>query len=327
MKPLWSIIKIVLLAALLIGAFFGYRFFKVWQENERPTVTSTEWENAETTLGGSATLLVTLDVPWHREFSTANPTSHPDGFLPVRHETALQKGQLNLNGTREWKLRIPLVATAAALPEGQTLSIPLKSTERLSPGSVNIPLPALSITALAEIPRDPLNPKDFLQPDTPVISSGQKSAFEEKEPFPWWIIILAVILIIAVTIFAMKKAAHISATPPWERAMGKLDNLDISQNPTSVVASLTDILKDYTSERYNLSANTKTSSEFLAIVKTIPDLTKEEITELPWLARVADAAKFAGRTPTEDAPPRALSVVREFVENTTPQETDSETDA
>ena len=132
MKPLWSIIKIVLLAALLIGAFFGYRFFKVWQENERPTVTFTEWENAETTLGSSATLLVTLDVPWHREFSTATPTSHPDGFLPVRHETALQKGQLNLNGTREWKLRIPLVATAAALPEGQTLSIPLKSTERLS---------------------------------------------------------------------------------------------------------------------------------------------------------------------------------------------------
>lgn len=322
MKLFWNITKIILLSALMIGAFFGYRFFKVWQENERPTVESTQWENAETSLGGSATLLVTLEVPWHREVSTANPTSHPDAFLPVRHKAALKKGPLTLSGTREWKLRIPLVATAAGLPEGQTVSIPLKKTERISPASVNIPLPALTVLTPADIPREPTNPKDFLQPEAlPPAESAMDHIDDFQSPWKWIVIIAAtVILIIAVTFFAFKKASQIDAIPPWERALGKLDKLDISKNPTSVVASLTDILKDYTSERYQLAANTKTSSEYLAIVKTIPDLSDDKINELPWLARVADAAKFAGRTPTEDAPPRALSVVREFVENTTPQE-------
>lgn len=263
---------------------------------------------------------MTLNVPWHRELSSANPTNHPDAFLPVTHETALQKGKINLNGIREWKLRIPLVATAATLPEGQTVSVPLKSTERISPASVNIPLPALTVLTLEDIPRDPANPKDFLQPNALVEISGEKTAFQEEDSSPWWIVALAILLIIAVTLFAFKKATQVSSIPPWERALGKLDQLDISKNPTSVVASLTDILKDYTSERYQLAANTKTSSEYLAIVKTIPGLDAGEIKELPWLAHIADAAKFAGRAPNEDAPPRALSVVREFVENTTPQE-------
>lgn len=319
MKAFWNITKFILLAALLIGAFFGYRFFNIWRENDRPVVRSVAWEKSETSLGGSATLLVTLQVPWHRELLTATPSSHPDTLLPVSRNAIFKKGKLTLSGAREWKLRIPFVATDTELLEGQAISIRLKQQKRVSPGSVNVPLPNLAVTTPKEVPRDPINPKNFLQPEEPPLPQTKNTAFTEENSFPWWMIALALLLIIVVTIFALKKATQTEATPPWERALGKLDRLDITQNPTSVVASLTDILKDYTSERYNIAANTKTTSEYLAVVKTIPDLTADEITELPWLARLADAAKFAGRAPGEETPPRALNIVREFVENTTPK--------
>lgn len=319
MKTAWTILKVILLIALVIGAFFGYRFFKIWQDNNRPEVIEAAWKNNETTLGGSATLLVTLKAPWHREITTASPTTHPDSFLPVRQQAAFQKGNLEPSGFREWKISVPLVATEKTLPEGQTVSFPIKQLERISPSSVNVPLPALTILLPEEIPTDPENPTAFLQPEPPAKIDTTPS-FEEEKSYLGWIITLAVVLIVIVTFFSLRKAAQVAAIPPWERAMGKLDKIDISANSTVVVASLTDILKDYTSERFGLAANTKTSSEFLKIVKTIPELSSPENEELPWLASVADAAKFAGRKPTEETPPRALSVVREFVENTTPQE-------
>lgn len=319
MKTTWSIIKVILLAVLLIGTFFGYRFFKIWQDNDRPKVIEAAWEKSETTIGGSATLLVTLKAPWHREITTASPTSHPDGFLPVRQQAAFQKGNVKLNGFREWKISVPLVATEKALPEGQTVSFPIKQLERISPSSVNVPLPSLTVLLPEEIQRDPENPTAFLQPEPPAKVDATPSFKEEKSYLSWYIA-LTIILIAIVAFFSLRKAAQVASIPPWERAMGKLDKIDISANSTTVVASLTDILKDYISERFGLAANTKTSSEFLKIVETISELSDAEKEELPWLASVADAAKFAGRKPTEEAPPRALSVVREFVENTTPEE-------
>lgn len=319
MNTAWTIIKVILLAALLIGAFFGYRFFEIWQNNKRPEVIAAAWQKDETTLGGSATLLVTLKAPWHREITTASPTSHPDGFLPVRQQAAFLKGNLKLDGTRDWKISVPLVATEKALPEGQTVSFPIKQIERISPSSVNVPLPPLTVLLPEEVPVDPENPTTFLQPEPPAKADTTPS-FKEEKSYLLWFIALAIILIAIVAFFSLRKAAQVTAIPPWERAMGKLGKIDISANSTIVVASLTDILKDYTSERFGLSANTKTSSEFLKIVETISELTHDEKEELPWLASVADAAKFAGRKPTKEAPSRALSVVREFVENTTPKE-------
>ena len=319
MKLAWTILKVLLLTALVIGAFFGYRFFNIWQDNKRPEVLEAKWENPETTLGGTATLLVTLKAPWHRDITSAQPVTHPDDFPPIGGKSAFQKNDFTLNGTRVWKLRVPFVATSTTLSEGQSVSFPIKKTERISPMTVNVPLPELTIISPAEVPREIANPITFLQPEAPAPLNTVVTIAKDKSHLVW-LVALAVFLIILILFLTLKKAAQIAAIPPWELAMGKLDAIDVSQNSTTVVASLTDILKDYTSERFGLAANTKTSSEFLKIVGTIPDLSEAETEPLPWLANVADAAKFAGRSPADDAPARALTVVRGFVQTTTPQE-------
>ncbi|MGJ8697961.1 MAG: hypothetical protein ACSHYF_16705 [Verrucomicrobiaceae bacterium] len=319
MKHAVTILQIILLAALLVGLFFGYVFFRTWQKNERPEITTAQWQSAETQLGNTATLDITLKAPWHRELKTAVPTTHPDDLLPVAKDATLTKGQLDPNGYRTWSLTIPLVATKAAINEGLSLTIPLVRTSRISPNSVNVPLPALAISTPGEIPRDPQNPGDFLVPDPPAPEPVAEPAVTEA-PFPWLLVIAASLLVLIAAFFLIRRAAQIAARPPWERALEKLDALDHREQPTIILGKLTDILKQYTAERFSLPASAKTSSEFLALVKTVDDIPPADRDELPWLARVADAAKFAGIAPPSDAGSRGLTIVRSFVENTTPKE-------
>jgi hypothetical protein len=320
MKSLWTILRITSLVALIAAMAVVFLFFQTWQKNERPKVIEAKWEHPETSLGDKATLLVTLEAPWHREITTANPGSHPETFLPVKHETDYHRGSLDLSGHREWKLRIPLVATAEKLPEGLAISIPLEQSKRSSPGTVNVPLPPLTVNIPEEIPADPANSNTFLQPDALAPEEENTASFEEEKSYLWASLISSLVLIGTLIFFLLRKPTIKEKVPPWELALGRLERLDISKNPITVVARLTDILKDYTSERFAIAANTKTSSEYLRVIKTLPDLPESRLTELPWLARVSDAAKFAGRAPSSDDPPRALKIVREFVENTTPQE-------
>ncbi len=319
MKSFLNILKIASLIALLALMTLGYLFFRTWQKNERPTVLEAQWQESEVVLGGSATIDVTLRVPWHREIDSANPLSFPETLLPVRQKTSFRKGGLNLNGHRKWFVTIPFVATAPKVDKGLTVSLPLARTKRISPSSVNILLPPLSITSPTDLPRDPENPNAFLLPEPPPLD--QEIAITTVEKKHYWVYFAAAAIALALLLFfLLRKAGIIASTPPWEKAMVKLNALDESENSVVFLSKLSDILKQYTSERFEISASAKTSTEFLALIRTIEELPAEQLEELPWLARVADAAKFAGIEPPADASPRAMGVVRGFIEKTTPEE-------
>jgi len=319
MKPLFAILKITALIALVLAMTLAYTFFRTWQKNERPELLSAQWQQDQVALGSSAVLEVDLRVPWHREINSAIPFSFPEALLPVRKQARFEKSDLTLSGYRNWSLSVPLVVTDQKVGSGLTLSLPLARTQRISPSSVNIPLPPLAVTTPAELPRDPENPQAFLNPEPPAAQKMPAVLTDEVRTY-WIHLTLAALTLTALLFFLLRKAGIIAATPPWEKAHKKLDALSENDSPVALLSKLTDILKQYTSDRFNVGAAAKTSTEFLATLRSIDDLTPEHIEHFPWLARIADAAKFAGQQPPPDAGPRAISIVRDFVKETTPEE-------
>jgi len=319
MKSFLTVLKFALLAILLVGLAFGFIFFRVWQKNERPEITESSWTESEILLGHSSSLELTIQAPWHRTIKSASPLNHPDFILPVADKAIFTKGSLSPLGIRTWTLSVPFVATDAKTLKGLTASFPIETTKRISPNSVNLALPPLTIVIPEEIPENPSDPDSFLTEDEPkeLVSSDPQTATDwEKWRWP-----LLAILIIPF-IYLLKLSGIIKTTPPWEKALGKLDQLDPQTQPMSFYSKLTDILKQYTSERYSVRASAKTSAEFLQILRNHPRIPNEFLNDLVNFAHLADAVKFADRTPDSAEAPKSLDLIRAFVKSTTPEPTE-----
>ncbi|MFT5857321.1 MAG: hypothetical protein ACI8XO_004581, partial [Verrucomicrobiales bacterium] len=83
---------------------------------------------------------------------------------------------------------------------------------------------------------------------------------------------------------------------------------------------LTDILKRYTSERFETPADAASSTELLASLRRIPEFQGHLSAPLTKVVRQADSAKFASARVDSDTRTEALGKVREFVGTTTPKE-------
>jgi hypothetical protein len=127
------------------------------------------------------------------------------------------------------------------------------------------------------------------------------------------------ILVLALVILLLRKTGIIKTTPPWEKALGNLAKLNPGDPPISFYSKLTDILKEYTAERFEVRARSKTSTEFLAILQSTPNLPKNQFSQLESFAQLADAVKFADHTPDPTEAPRSLELIRSFVKDTTPE--------
>lgn len=270
MKSFLTILKYASLVILLVAMTFGYLFFRVWQKNERPEIIESNWEQSEILLGHSSTLNLTVKVPWHRELNSATPVGSPDFLLPVRRLGKVEKGSLDLTGHRTWYLQIPFVATDTQSLEGQTAAFPVKSTERVSPTTINLDLPELSIVLPSDIPDDFKDPNIFLTEKPPEESEETSSNRPEKKP--WWPWVVGAVVLLAVLIYILKRTGVIKTTPAWEKALGRLESLTKDSPPPVYYSKLTDILKatpptDTPSglvprPRPNSSASSRTSQPF-----------------------------------------------------------------
>ncbi|MDB2428847.1 LPXTG cell wall anchor domain-containing protein [Akkermansiaceae bacterium] len=325
MKSFLKILKYLLFTILIVGLIFVVIFFRVWQNNERPGLVSATWDEDEVLLGHSRDLSVTIRAPWHRDVITARPVGHPDFLPPVKEKYLFAKGDLDFSGYRLWHYRIPLVATDTTSLEGKTITLPIKRTGRIGPNSVTVPLPELTINLPGSIPPDPENPQNFLNEEPPLSEEFNDSVIPEDQT-NYWLIIAVILILLGAVFFLVRRQKTINATPPWERALSKLDRLALDDTaPEKFFSQLTDILKQYTAERYLVPARAKTSSEFIRDLKRLSDIPEEHLDKLPPLARLADGVKFAGLTPDDDDAPRSQNLVRSFVVDTTPKP-DTETE-
>jgi len=324
MKKAFSILKYVCLAVILVGAIIGFLFFRAWQKDATPTVTKATWTEDNITLGHKTVLEVTLSAAWHRELISADPQGYPDSLPPVPNAATLKRGTLYPNGYRTWTAQIPLAATDIKSTDGLAIYLPLKATDRPSPRSVNIPLPKLTIHLPGNLPSIVSNPNDFILDDS---QPEKKTA--ESEPASPWLAVVAIALALGLMIFFYLRNQTGGFRPPsWETALSDLQSLEqqSSLSHDAFFSRLTDILKSYTTERFQITATAKTSSEFLTSVYSLPDVPVVETMDLPWLAKLSDDVKFAGRTPDISDPTEALTLVRSFVIKTKPAP-DPSTDA
>ena len=323
MKSLFTVLKIALLAVFLLGVTLGYLFFRVWQKNERPKVVSSSWTKTEILLGHASTLTLEIETPWHRKVIPF-PQTHPESLVPVLDQAELVEGSLNPLGTKNWTIRIPFVATNTTDLESATASFPLKKTNRISPTTINLNLPPLRIITPEKIPENPRIPEGFLTEQEP-----KKILLEEPGPpknhINRWIWALGVFALIILVVYLLKRSGIIKTTPPWEKALANLSKLDPQDSPVSFYSKLTDILKKYTSERFSFRGRSKTSAEFLQILKNHSLIPNQHLGQLESFAHLSDQVKFADHIPDSEKAPESLELIKTFVNDTTPSLENSKT--
>ena len=324
MKSWFTVLKIALLAVFLLGVTLGYLFFRVWQKNERPKVVSSSWTKTEILLGHASTLTLEIETPWHRKVIPF-PQSHPESLVPVLDQAELVEGSLNPLGTKNWTIRIPFVATNTTDLQSATASFPLKKTKRISPTTINLNLPPLRIITPEKIPENPRIPEGFLTEQEP-----KKILLEEPGPpknhINRWIWALGVFALIILVVYLLKRSGIIKTTPPWEKALANLSKLDPQDSPVSFYSKLTDILKKYTSERFSFRGRSKTSAEFLQILKNHSLIPNQHLGQLESFAHLSDQVKFADHIPDSEKAPESLELIKTFVNDTTPSLENSKTE-
>ena len=324
MKSWFTVLKIALLAVFLLGVTLGYLFFRVWQKNERPKVVSSSWTKTEILLGHASTLILEIETPWHRKVIPF-PQSHPESLVPVLDQAELVEGSLNPLGTKNWTIRIPFVATNTTDLQSATASFPLKKTKRISPTTINLNLPPLRIITPEKIPENPRIPEGFLTEQEP-----KKILLEEPGPpenhINRWIWALGIFALIILVVYLLKRSGIIKTTPPWEKALANLSKLDPQDSPVSFYSKLTDILKKYTSERFSFRGRSKTSAEFLQILKNHSLIPNQHLGQLESFAHLSDQVKFADHIPDSEKAPESLELIKTFVNDTTPSLENSKTE-
>jgi len=318
MKSLLTVIKYTALAALLVAMAFGYLFFRVWQSNQRPLVTESSWDQSEILLGHSSTLTLSLEVPWHRELETASPIAFPEFLQPIHHLGEISKGSLNLKGYRNWRIQIPFVATSSQQLGEQSATFSVKPTKRISPNSINLKLPELTISLPPDVPESPVNSDRFLTEEIPKLA--EKSSVAQTNTQPLWQWLLGTLILILVFFHLLKRTGVIRTTPAWEKALGRLDSLSKDAPPPIYYSRLTDILKSYTADRYRVKARAKTSAELIQSLQKLPTIPPQYLRDLPEFARLADAVKFAEHQPQSSDFENSFHLVRSFIKATIPVE-------
>ena len=316
MKSFFAVLKIALLVIFLLGVTFGYLFFRVWQKNERPTVVSSSWTETEILIGHASTLTLEIEMPWHRKV-IPSPLSYPESLIPILDQAELIEGSLTPLGTKNWIIRIPFVATNTTDLKGATASFPLKKTKRISPSTISLNLPPLKVITPEKIPDNPRIPEGFLTEQEPKKNLFEKSNPPEKQ-VNLWIWILGTFTLIALVIYLLKRTGIIKTTPPWEKALTNLSKLDPQDSPVAFYSKLTDILKNYTSERFSFRGRSKTSAEFLQILKNHSLIPNQHLGQLESFAHLSDQVKFADYIPDSAKAPESLELIKVFVNETTP---------
>ena len=107
----------------------------------------------------------------------------------------------------------------------------------------------------------------------------------------------------------------------FDIAYSRLNKLRLGPNPeadevSTFFVELSDIVRHYLEDRFNLHAPELTTEEFLEVAATSPDLTLEHKSFLQEFLRQADQVKFAKYIPDTESINKALRSATNFIEQT-----------
>lgn len=162
-----------------------------------------------------------------------------------------------------------------------------------------------------------------------------KPPFVWSDYYPWIIGILAVLLLMALAYYIVKRIRERKSLipfaqpekpklPPYEQAIKELDEIKQSKlwqqgKEKEYFTSITDTLRRYLVDRFGINAMEKTSAEILDSVKGINEIVPA-FEKLEQVLKLADFVKFAKFRPLPDENDLSLVNAYFFVNQTKPVE-------
>lgn len=176
---------------------------------------------------------------------------------------------------------------------------------------IELKLPALQVTA-PKLTDNQLELADAVDP-----------AKQPQDRRILWLAILAAVLaaaVIVLTVLHFRKRKQARIIPPWEKALSAIQSLldqvrTGAARPEKSIARLTDIVREYMEQRFQLRAERQTTAEFMAdLERGGGNLSREHRDFLKNFLTAADMVKFArvsaDRNLFEDAAGKAGELIR-----------------
>lgn len=149
-------------------------------------------------------------------------------------------------------------------------------------------------------------------------------------PFQWgWLILIFVLLIVGAIVWWLFNRPDTKPGPPpppplspWELALQRLKQLE-EKNYLSLgkfqdyFFELSDILRHYIEDRYDIDAPERTTEEFLISMRVMDVLTGAQKNTLQNFLVECDKVKFAKYAPSIDDAHWAFGIAKSFIEQTT----------
>lgn len=289
---------------------------------------------AETPLAAdmpSVDVYVTVDppvFPYHKQTQFTVSVEHPADVPVEIPELADQFGALMITSPGELKTE-PLGKDRVRTSKTYTLEAVWAGDYPVKPVSIKVgedhmftvPSPAIRVRELTE---EETTAAEHFEPN--VGPSGVRHDYLRD-----WRVWLAAGIVAAIALsaglvyfFTRRKGAAIAPpAPPWEIAYARLRDLDARQLPQqgdfqTYYIELSDILRHYIEERFNLHAPEQTTPEFLAEAANAGALSEDHQKLLGQFLRHCDRVKFARYQPTPKEMDLSLAVVLRFVDETVP---------
>lgn len=183
---------------------------------------------------------------------------------------------------------------------------------------------------ISTVPVNVDKPEEFAD-----IKDVWKPPFVWSDYYPWIIGILAVLLLMALAYYIVKRIRERKSLipfaqpekpklPPYEQAIKELDEIKQSKlwqqgKEKEYFTSITDTLRRYLVDRFGINAMEKTSAEILDSVKGIDEIVPA-FEKLEQVLKLADFVKFAKFRPLPDENDLSLVNAYFFVNQTKPVE-------
>ena len=323
----WSRKKIVvsgvstLLAILLIvGAALGYTYYLAVTGQSKVAVPEfTLNPNSKIKLGDEVTVKTLVKCPWGHHPEKAVITL-PEGVQIVNEPTINQVDTKWGKSVWEISAEIQPYRTGKMKKSECSVDIIAKKDGKTTSKTLKGEIPAFKVLAVDTGKNYQLD----------VASTVKEVSLAENNP--WILILIAFLALIGTAIFLVmwlnkrKEIMDSLVLPPWTMALSLLHKLREELKEHKIkgqvcITRLSDIVRDYLEQRFNINAPSQTTHEFLVdLDKGDSPLQLDHKQFLRDFLTAADMVKFAKLPANKALLDTALDKAEQLIESTTPEE-------
>lgn len=258
LKTLAILSAVIILILCLSGVAIYIKYHAVVNDNAPVKFLKSEIiPSDETPLGEVMQAVITIKTPWNKSPVTSEAKAAEGSQLIGKAQFVKVK---NSWGYSTWNIIQKLQSyTVGIIPEGE-LNVTFSPDKDGKKDALNLKIPEFTSLEIKNVTDKPiLASKEEIKPIT------QSKAFY----FICAGIILLIIIIAILWFIFRKKTAQIRVLTPWERAILALNGLKIEFlrgdiTPIKCLLRLTDEVRFYLEERFDIHAPKQTTEEFMA---------------------------------------------------------------